>query len=101
MKTKNERNTQKRKAKAKKSRIRKAFERAMGAISNAFENLRQPQGRLYIDINELTYQQHKEFLEIRQPHLNEAKGLKEFDINGTKVWALNQKNAERKAPRLN
>ena len=32
-----------------------------------------------------------------EKEITEAKGLKEFDYNGVKIYALNQKNADKKA----
>ena len=59
------------------------------------------QEKYFIDINETTYEQHKVFIEANMPKIHKSHGLQEFDINGHKIWALNQRNAERKFNKLN
>lgn len=45
-------------------------------------------------------ERRKKRLEYEDMERKKAQGLKLFNINGVEVWALNQKNAERKAKKL-
>jgi hypothetical protein len=56
---------------------------------------------IFIDINDDTLQQTKAKVAALMPKVYENHGLTEFEINGQKIWALNQRNAKRKFNKLN
>lgn len=54
--------------------------------------------------DDLTYDEQQYYIKqwnIKQEQLALNKGLKKFEYNGVFVFALNQKNADRKAKKLN
>jgi len=72
---------------------------AMASMALAM-GMEQPKDSYFIDINETTPQQHKEFIEANRPKIHKAHGLKPFIKDGITVFALNQKNADRKFNKL-
>ena len=71
------------------------------SLKDNFNHLNHPRETFFINPEETTYEQHKAFIEANMPKIHKSHGLQEFDNNGHKIWALNQRNDERKFNKLN
>ena len=78
------------------------MKRKLGLI-NAFAALAlnvdfsSPKGLREYGKSKQTDEQRKQRLASQEAEINQAKGLKEFEYGENKLWALNQKSADKKA----